>query len=333
MKLRTERLKKFQMSVTRKFLKGHKDAVISLCNSDDRNVLFSASDDWTARMWDVREKHTATRLFKIDGEGDVGFVHVSSDLLTVSRGSGLVGFDLRQSNSIIVSTPSFVYRGIEEEDINDFDIGSESILIPTDSGTVREIDRRSFVEKSTSHTHGNIASVCRFLPSGDQFVSGGYDCRVCTGKLCGETKEYPVRSLIPIDEDEESSSRAQTVNPPFVTGLEVSPTRRDRLGISLGDGSVLVMDIRRGGSKLDMRRPAWGGSSIHSSSVASLSWSSDGDSIWSVGTDSVLVKMDEHCIRVRYSLEGYKPNSVAELEPQRVAVAGTVNEIEVIDFR
>ena len=98
-----------------------------------------------------------------------------------------------------------------------------------------------------------------------------------------------------------------------------------------GDGSVLVLDVRKGGSRVDSRRVAWGGAGIHSMSVSALCWDADGRTVWSAGNDGVLVNMAETRINVRYDL-GFKPNTVAMLNPGRLAVAGIPNEIHILDF-
>ena len=323
------------MSVTRKFLKGHKDCVLSLESQPESNVLLSSSDDGTVRMWDLREKFTSIRLFRIPNRGDIGLTRRSGDLLAVSSGSSLFGFDLRASESVIVSKPSFHYYAGEDEDINDYCMSDSYFLLPTDSGAVKQVDRSTFTERGSVQSHSNIASICRILPCGDQFVSGSYDCRIATGKISStgleRLKDFGVDSLIPLSEDDETTTSSQTVNPPFVTGLEVSP-RGSHLALGLGDGSVLALELRKGGSKIDIRRPAWGGANIHSMSVSNICWSLDNSSIWSVGNDSVLLRMTEDHISVRYPLEGYKPNAVVEVRPGQVAVAGTSNDIELLDF-
>jgi WD40 repeat protein len=324
------------MSVTRKFLKGHKDSIVSLESNTESGLLISSCEDGSVRLWDLREKFTSTRMLRLPCTDDVGYCHLSDDILSVSSGSSLFGFDLRATASIIVTSPSFRFEAGEDEDINDYCITDESYFLPTDSGSVKQVSRSTFTEQANTQSHSNIASVCRLLPCGDQIVSGSYDCRIATAKIHASglerQKDFPVGSLIPVAEDDDTSASCQTVNPPFVTGLEISPTG-SQLGVALGDGSVFALDLRKGGSKIDVRRPAWGGANIHSVSVSSICWSNDSSSIWSVGNDSVLIRMTEDHISVRYALEGYKPNCVVEVSPGQVAVGGTSNEIELIHFR
>jgi WD40 repeat protein len=326
------RLKKFRMSVSRTFLKGHKDSVSCLEAFPQSGLMISGSEDGSVRLWDPREKLTATRMFKIPN-GGVGFCRFSNNLVTASSGASLYAYDMRASCTVIVTSPTLQFHGADDDDINDYEVSESCILLPLDSGEVKRIDLSSFSESWSSFIHQNIASVVRSLPRSDQVVTGGYDCRLCTGQLTNAgidlVKDYATQSLIPLEEDSETAN-SQMVNPPFVTGLEVSPNKENAV-VSLGDGSVFVLDIKKKG--LDMRRPLWGGANIHASSVASVAWSSDSRSVWSVGTDSVLARMNENCISVRYPLEGYKPNSIVVLESGKVAVAGTMNDIELIDFR
>ena len=295
----------------------------------------SASEDGTVRLWDIRQKLSAVRLLKIPGVGEVGFCKSSSDLVTVSCGNHLFGYDLRSSESIIVSAPSFSVRIPEEDDIDDFSFSSSGdlIAVPSDAGEVHLISSKTFTVQSSVSVHDNIASVARFLPCGDQIVSGGYDCKIATCRF-GSTslradKSFPVASLIPLDEDSETVS-GQSINPPFVTSMEVSPDAH-QLAVGVGDGSVLVLDLHRGGSRIDTRRIAWGGAQIHPVSVASLAWDERSSSIWSVGNDSVLQKMDANRISVRYPL-GFKPNAVVSFGSDTVAVGGLLNEIEILAF-
>jgi WD40 repeat protein len=323
------------MSVSRRHLRGHKDAIVSLDSPDDSDILLSGSEDGTLRLWDLRTKLTSIRLIRTSNIGDMGYCRLRDNLVSASVGSKLFGFDLRQCESIIVTNPTLCFPASGDDDINDYHADGDFFLLPTDSGHIRKVNKATFKEEHSSDLHSNIASVCRLLPCGDQLVSGGYDCRLATARLglsgLEAGKDFSVSSLIPIDEDEDGYHSGQTINPPFVTGLEVSPNKQ-QLAVALGDGSVFAMDLRKGGSKIDTRRPAWGGVSVHAASVASICWSCDSESLWSVGNDSVLLRMNDRNISVRYALEGFKPNSVVEISRTRIAVAGTSNDIELLDF-
>jgi WD40 repeat protein len=323
------------MSVVKHILRGHKDSVISLFNTPGTDVVLSSSDDHTVRLWDTRLKYSAQRLFKVNSESDIGFVRATENILTVSCGGSTLGFDLRKVGTIIAGKEDTIYSTPDGEDINDFCISNGSLFLPSDSGHIRQVSLDSFCERTSLQAHGSIAGVCRVLPCGDQLISGGYDCRISTSRFSREQidagKGFDMSSVIPIDEDSEAGPSNESINPPFVTCIEISPNQ-DQVAIGSGDGSVLVFELRKGGSKIDSRRAAWGGSSIHPISVACIAWSMDGSSVWSAGNDSVLNCMNECRISVKYPL-GYKPNSIVELGPGRVAVAGTVNEIEILELR
>lgn len=295
--------------------------------------MISASDDYTARFWDLREKFSATRLLRLPDGSDTGVIRCIDEFVIASNGNQLVGFDLRKSNGVIISEYCSYYATPDGEDINDFAVSQSAMLLPSDSGYIRRVSTGTFTEECSTDAHSNISSACRFLPSGNQFVSGGYDCKIASGRVSASSfdsvRSFGVRSLIPTDEDSEPPG--QSINPPFVTSLEVSPNQ-EQLAIGSGDGSVLVLDLKKGGSKLDTRRPAWGGESVHPVSVSCLCWSGDSSSVWSGGNDSVLNRMDEMSISVKYFL-GFKPNSVVELGPGKVAVAGTQNDIDILEFR
>lgn len=314
-------------SVSSTILRGHKDSVESVYQSEIGS-LFSSSCDGTVRMWDVRVKNSSIRLFKIPSEidGDVGLCKDSNSLLCVSRGSSLFGYDLRFSSSIIVPVPDFSFSNLDsEDDINDFIFdGRDSVLVPSDSGRITVLDIPTFTSTSCMLLHDNIASVVRPLPS--QYVSGGYDCNLVTvpsdAKSEVSKRVFPISTLLP----QEESTPGQTLNPPFVTALEYS-SQQTQLAVGAGDGSVVVLDVRKG--KVNWRQTAWGGSSIHSAATAAIAW--DEDSVWSVGNDCVLMRMNETRISVRMVLES-KPNSVALVQNGSVAVAGISNDISVYRF-
>lgn len=320
-------------TLERSILRGHKDAVICISRSGNSSILASSSDDRTARVWDIRTKMSAIRLVKLpESSGDIGTCRVSEHSVWVSSGSSLFSFDLRASKSIVLTQPSATYSSADQDDyINDFDIMGRSIAIPTDSGKIRLISTTDMRETSAVQSHSNIAAACRFLPSGSNMVSGGYDCNVATMKLdsAGALVErtFPIASLIPIDQDEQNNP-SQSVNPPFVTCIDVS---NDQLVFGSGDGSVVVTDLKKGGSRIENRRIAWGGACVHPVSVSSVAFGDNG-SVWSGGNDSVLINMSDTQINVRYPI-GFKPNSVVSLGDGRVAVGGLSNEIHLLYFR
>ena len=314
-------------------LRGHSGSVVSVDMVIGGDVLVSSASDNSVRLWDIRVKNNAIRLLKVPiSSGDIGICRLRGNLASVSSGNHLFGFDLRLSDSVIVCDPAFTYCCIDsDEEINDYSVTSsgDMFAIPTDSGAIRLVSCSTFRELSSSVPHSNIAAVSRFLPSGAGILSGGYDCRVSSLKFSSADgcltpdKLFPVAPLIGIEE-----SQTQSINPPFVTSMELTG---DQAAIGCGDGSVLVLDIRKGGSRVDSRRVAWGGAGIHSMSVSALCWDADGRTVWSAGNDGVLVNMAETRINVRYDL-GFKPNTLAMLSPGRLAVAGIPNEIHILDF-
>ena len=320
-------------TLERSILRGHKDAVICISQSGDSLILASSSDDGTARVWDIRTKMSAVRLLKLpESSGDIGTCRVTEHSVYVSSGSSLFSFDLRASNSVVLSQARATYCCADQsDDLNDFDINGCTIAVPTDSGKIRLISTKDLRETSIVQSHSNIVAACRFLPSGSNIVSGGYDCNVATMKLdsCGARVErtFPIASLIPVDEDQQSKP-SQSVNPPFVTCIDVST---EQVVLGSGDGSIVVADLKKGGSRIENRRIAWGGACVHPVSVSSVAFG-DNRSVWSVGNDSVLINMSETQINIRYPI-GFKPNSVASVGDGRVAVGGMSDEIHLLQFR
>lgn len=305
-------------------LRGHKDSVESLCHSSD-GQLYSSSNDGTVRLWDVRVKNTSVRMFKIpEGDFDVGSCKEQNSLLCVSRGSVLYGYDLRQTLSVIVPCPHFSYSRLDTDDeINDFCFSENSVVVPSDSGSVSIVSTSDFKERFLSVVHDNIGSVCRVLPS--EIVSGGYDCQLVALRRVNDIfrfdKRFPMGSFVP----ENDEQPGQTVNPPFVTAIEVD--ENTAVAVGSGDGSVFTLEIRKG--KTNGRRILWGGSFVHASAVSALSVGDD-HSVWSVGNDCVLINMTESQIRVRAKLD-FKPNAV-DVFLFNVALAGVSPNIHLLQF-
>ena len=325
--------------VEKTILKGHKDGVSSLCFDERRSCLISAATDFTLRLWDIRVRNAAIRLFKVpQNEDDVNICHTIGHQLVTSRGSALFGYDMRMSDSIIVSTPSFSYFSKSQDaEFNDFGFSSDErhIAVPTDEGDIEIVSATDFQPLHTiKSVHSNIASVARYMPNDNNLVSTGYDCNIANLKVNEAykiDKRIAIGSLLPVFEDDEDQPQStQTVNPPFGTSMEVSrDTISPHIALGAGDGSVLILPSRKG--KPDFRSIAWGGANVHSVAVCGLSWSTSNSSVWSVGNDSVLINMDPERISVRYSI-GWKPNSVVALGENKVAIAGLNTDIEVLEF-
>jgi WD40 repeat protein len=290
------------------------------------------------RLWDVREKHSSTRMFKIPNTGgDIGFCSSKEDLVTVSSGNTLYGFDTRYTTSVIVTEPhlTFSVPG-EDNEINDYGFGYSNglIAVPADSGAIQLIHQSDFSPSGPPMpmAHSNIASTARFLPNDKNLITGGYDCNACTWKVdSGELrpdKHISISSLLPAEDPE--SSKTQTINPPFVTSLNIfSNDVLSRSVIGSGDGSVIVVDSKRG--KPDFRQLAWGGAQVHASACTATAWSPDGESVWSVGNDRTLINMNENRITVRMPLPG-KGGCVSVLTSDRIAVGCGEPEIRIYQF-
>jgi WD40 repeat protein len=321
-------------------LSGHRDSVTSVTVDQSYNCLLSASCDRTLRLWDVRLRNSSIRLMRVpETDGEVNVCRATGDIVTVSSGNSLFGYDIRASESIIVNTPSFRYTSASEEcEINDFGFSSDNAFIaaPNDDGDVEIIDSRTFKRIQTVRgPHSNIASVARFMPNDNNLVTTGYDCFIANTKVSESyklDKRIGLGSLLPpIEEDDDAPPNpCQTVNPPFGTSMQISSdSMNPEIAVGCGDGSVLIIPSRKG--KPDFRSITWGGANVHSTASCGLAWDLANSSVWSVGNDSVLINIHPDRIRVRYALES-KPNSVMVLDTNKVAVAGVAKDIEILEF-
>lgn len=219
-------------SVAKAVLKGHKSAIVSLFDVEKSGTsILSSSYDGTVRLWDTRSKYASVRLIRVPGdEQSAGFAKQSDgSVVVVANGSRLMGFDLRADRGIIVSQPVTTFNTVSaDDDINDFDVSGNTIAAPSDDGLVHLISLGTFTEHNCVSAHENIGAVARFLPSENLFVSGGYDCKVSVSKreagnkLSGAYRSFSIESLLPEDDEEEGPS-SSSINPPFVTSMEVSP--------------------------------------------------------------------------------------------------------------
>ena len=327
--------------VVKTSLKGHKDSIASITSDHAKGILISASDDESIRLWDVRVRNASIRLFRIPkNDCDINACHTAGDLIVVTRGGSLFGYDMRFSDSIIVPTPSFSYSSKSPEcELNDFGFSTDASFIaaPTDDGDVEVVCMKSFTHINTIQSlHANIASVARYMPNDKNLMTTGYDCFVSNTKVSESyklDKRIGIGSLLPpIEEDGDPADQTstQSVNPPFGTCMETSSDASSpNVAVGAGDGSVLVIPSKRG--KPDFRSISWGGANVHSVAVCGLSWGTSDSSIWSVGNDSVLINMDPDRIRIRYPI-GWKPNSVTALTGNKVAIAGLNTEIDILEF-
>ena len=321
-------------------LNGHKNIVTSIHMNTQHNCLVSASSDDSVRLWDFRVRNASIRLMRVPAnDGEVNVCLSGGEIVAVSKGNSLYGYDLRATESIIVSAPSFSYTSPSEDcELNDFGFSSDNAFIaaPDDDGNVNIIRANSFEPVHSIHgLHSNIASVARYMPNDNNLVTAGYDCCISNTKVSDSyklDKRITISSLLPVIEEDDGSTQnpSQSVNPPFGTCMEISgDSMNPQIALGSGDGSVLILPSRKG--KPDFRSIAWGGANVHSVAACGLSWDPANTSVWSVGNDSVLINMDPDRIRVRYPL-GFKPNSVAALDTNKVAIAGVHKTIEILEF-
>ena len=307
-------------------LQGHQDASIGLDSYSSSSSLLSSSEDGTARIWDLRTLKAA-RLIKVPGGKDngVGLCRFTpSGGVILSSSNQLMKFDLRGSDSILISKPAELV--LLDDEINSFDICKSTgrILVPTDSGSLTVLDESlNIINSSAEHrNHSSICNVARWMPDGRSAISGGHDYSISQwyekdGKSLAGKKSTNVNLFSEPDGD-----GPMVANPPFVNTLELAESpSMGKLVIGLGNGSVVVVDA--GEDRLSYRNPTLF-AFRHSLSVSGLSWAKYSTCLfWSVGADSVLNLnsiMNAANPSVCISLPS-KPNDVHVVDNNTVAVS------------
>jgi WD40 repeat protein len=181
------------------------------------------------------------RLVKLKGDSDVGlckFTNSRDNGVLIATGSSLSLFDLRNTNQIVLSSPSLT--SIADGEINDFDVASSHgfIAVPTDTGTLTILDEslKQIATSPATKSHDNICSVVRWLPDGKGLVSGGQDYSIASwsfdGSLVSRKRSRVEEFLSP----NEIESPGTTFNPPFVSGIDLLVDGlSSSLAVSLGN--------------------------------------------------------------------------------------------------
>ncbi|KAK9712083.1 hypothetical protein K7432_007373 [Basidiobolus ranarum] len=278
-------------------LKGHKDSVLCLDISDtvlnERSLLATGSEDSTARIWDLRT-NKAVWGFK-DFEDAVTSVKFASDKCPyqffVSSGVKVHGYDLRNVESPIMTTPSITYEANEDE-INQIAINEKSTLLATcdDNGEVKVIDiSTQKLVKRFRQSHNNIAMSVSFRAKKPwEVFSGGLDNQLIQWDF---SRGSPIQ-VFDMSEDIDQQQANQLVNPPFVNSISISSDGKV-VASGLGDGTIQILAA---GAKSGSRgKNSWNKGRLyggHSYSVAQVMFNQSGDKLASAGNEGIITIWD-----------------------------------------
>lgn len=163
-------------------LRGHKAPVTSLDLSSDQQLLASAAEDRSVRVWDLRTHkavHGCTGPFA-DAVNVVRFNrHNANSVLCCSERS-LFELDLRQG-MVIREATELMQMG---DDISSFDVHPKQagiVAVADDSGVAKVVDVASRrVVKHLHHVHSNICSSVMFRPNAQwELITGAMDGILC----------------------------------------------------------------------------------------------------------------------------------------------------------
>ena len=193
----------------REELRGHAGGVMCVhaCPYDE-NLVASASEDGTARIWDMRTR-TAVRCVSArswagssSGSGGGGpHTELAVNAVRFGRGAGCdhlyaaagacaAAFDLRRTE-VVLHKAALPYDPVGEEIAAIADCDGSQLIVADDDGvlTVFEPASGSSAPVRATRAHESLCAAVTWLPSGARggegaIVSGGLDCAVCVWCVC-----------------------------------------------------------------------------------------------------------------------------------------------------
>ncbi|ORY04911.1 WD40 repeat-like protein [Basidiobolus meristosporus CBS 931.73] len=278
-------------------LKGHKDAILSIDISDNflnkGSFLATGSEDTTARIWDLKTNRV---VWGFKGfEDAITSVKFASNTCPyqffVSSSNKVYGYDLRNTESPIITKSSVIYETNEEE-INQIAINEKSTLLATcdDNGEVKVTDISTQKPvKRFRQCHDNIAMSVSFRPKKPwEVFSGGLDSQLIQWDF---SRGAPIQ-VFNMTEDVDQQQSNQLVNPPFVNSVTVSPDGKI-VASALGDGTIQI--LAAGPKGKNRGKASWNKGRLyggHSYSVAQVKFNPAGDKLASAGNEGMITLWD-----------------------------------------
>lgn len=256
--------------------KGHSDSVNCLAYAGD--VLFSGSEDATARLWDLRTGK-ATRCLKAFGGDAVTSVclsEVNPHMLFAAAENRVYFFDSRSPSVVLTTSDIVATVDVNEDEINQVSVNAKGTFLAAadDSGQVRIIDIKKRQAVGTLRgIHDNMCTSVLFRPKTTwEVISGGMDCRICDWDFGRRRPLFQLPSAAP-----EGVTSNQMVNPPFVHSLAATADGKKLVG-GLGSGEMAIWDLK---GRKEITRVA-----AHGACVCQVVCPKSGNTIVSAGNDS-----------------------------------------------
>lgn len=230
-------------------LKGHRSAVNCLdCpSSSGRQLLISGSEDRTVRVWDIATSKSV-KCFHGCFAGDIEAVSLSrkdENIVFVVTTETAYSFDMRK-DCVLDSVPfSSCNHRFEDISAVAFSPKDNVIAVADNSECIHLIHLDSlcgFINEGVRklrQVHRNNIGALAFSERKKEVISGGYDFLLCKWDvdLLKPSKRIEVESLSNIE------SSKQTLNPPFITGIQYIPGQ-PVLATTFGDGSVSLIYVQ-----------------------------------------------------------------------------------------
>lgn len=208
-------------------------------------MMLSGSEDCTARLWDL-VTGKALRCIKAFGTNEVNSVCFSptANLICAAAGNEISLFDLRQQ-AVILRKASQVCSSTDEINEICFNEKGTFLAAADDSGEVKVFDvkQQQPTVFKTLRGHKNLCSSVAFHPKLPwELFTGGFDCRLLSWDFS------KARHTALFDPSTQEAKSAQSINPPFIHNISVSPSAQ-WLAAGLGNANVLLHRFSDGSTR------------------------------------------------------------------------------------
>lgn len=222
-------------------LRGHRDAVAFVLWIQSKQLLATAGDDKSVRIWDVTTRKAVKSFYRCFEDDIDALYHFSAfdSLLFATSGSKIVVLNL-SSSLLIDTTPLAVLSLPCEVSSLAVSLDHTKLIVGDEEGTIHfllitsngdSLSAEKIFKVENAHT-SIVSNLLLYERAGKNFmVSSSYDCSCALWEIKEEA------SLIArVDFANLGTIQGQMFNPPFVhSTIEVD---EDFFLVGLGDGSV-----------------------------------------------------------------------------------------------